>query len=347
LPLFNIHKTILPFSSLPMNSFLKNDGIIQEDYFLFLFFSFSIHNEGMKQFSILLPTGESLNGVCFKKSGSTSNLVIQTGMAEHSERYAHFAEYLNEYLIDVYVLDAFGQGRNAKSVEDLQKWPKDAFAKNVEALRELVKKLKVETKRPTYLMGHSMGSFMVQSYLERFPNTVDKAVICGSNGPCLLMMKSAYIISRLIVHSSNWDKPSKFLQGLGIGAYEKSIKARKTKCDWLSFNEENVNTYLADPYCGATNTNGFWREFLKGMASLYTKKNETKISPKDKILIVSGSEDPVGECGKGPKNLLAMYKDRGVNDVSLILYEGMRHEILNELDNKKVYKDIKDFLLRI
>jgi alpha-beta hydrolase superfamily lysophospholipase len=301
----------------------------------------------MEKFSVSLPTGETLWGRSFLVPGSLRNLILLPGMDEHSLRYKEFAEYLNRFGIDVYVLDAFAQGLNATKVEDQQKWEKDSFAKNVEAAHVLVERLKKETNKPLSLMGHSMGSFMVQSYLERYPGSVISAVECGSNGPALGKMKGAYILSCLLVNKRNWNKPSKVLQKAGLGAYSKAIKNRKTDFDWLSYNEENVKTYMADPYCGHVNTNGFWKEFLRGMKGLYEKKNLRKISPRERILIVSGRDDPVGEMGKGPIRLAAMYRDLGVKDVTIRVYEGMRHEIHNEKDRDKVYADIKDFLVAV
>jgi alpha-beta hydrolase superfamily lysophospholipase len=93
-------------------------------------------------------------------------------------------------------------------------------------------------------------------------------------------MKMGYALSKLIVHKSNWNKPSKFLSNMGLGAYTKAVKPRKTDLDWLSYNEENVKRYIADPYCGHQDTQGFWREFLKGMSHLYESKMLKKLSPR-------------------------------------------------------------------
>ncbi len=283
-------------------------------------------------------------GNCWIANSPKANLVMMTGMQEHSERYDDMAKYLNDFGISMYVLDAVGQGLNAPKVEDQQKWFKGAFDTNVSAAHEKVIELKNETKLPTYIMGHSMGSFMTQRYLELFPNSADKVVIWGSNGPCRMKMLVSFLLASLLTTKKNWNKPSKFITNAAFGGYIKSVKNRKTDLDWLSANEDNVKEYINDPYCGADNTHGFWKEFLRGENELYKKKNLKKISKKERILIVSGEDDPVGEMGKGPRRLKKMYNKLGVKDVTIFMFPNMRHEIHNEKDKDLVYKVLSDFL---
>ncbi len=284
-------------------------------------------------------------GNCWKAEPATSNLVFMTGMQEHSERYDHLARYLNDFGISVYVLDAVGQGLNAPRPEDQQKWFKGAFDTNVSAAHQKVMELKEETKLPTFIMGHSMGSFMTQRYLELFPDSADKVVIWSSNGPRRMKMACAYMLASILTNKRNWDKPSKFISNASFGPYARTVKNRKTDVDWLSYDEENVKDYIADPYCGAENTYGFWKEFLRGMNELYKKKNLKKVSKNEKILIVAGEEDPVGEMGKGPRRLKEMYEKLGVSNVTIFMFPNMRHEIHNETEKHLVYKVLSDFLI--
>ena len=284
-------------------------------------------------------------GNCWKAEPATSNLVFMTGMQEHSERYDHLARYLNNFGISVYVLDAVGQGLNAPRPEDQQKWFKGAFDTNVSAAHQKVMELKEETKLPTFIMGHSMGSFMTQRYLELFPDSADKVVIWSSNGPRRMKMACAYMLASILTNKRNWDKPSKFISNASFGPYARTVKNRKTDVDWLSYDEENVKDYIADPYCGAENTHGFWKEFLRGMNELYKKKNLKKVSKNEKILIVAGEEDPVGEMGKGPRRLKEMYEKLGVSNVTIFMFPHMRHEIHNETEKHLVYKVLSDFLI--
>ena len=294
-------------------------------------------------FEIKISSGEVLKGRVFETDKAVRNLLIQTGMGEHSGRYKDFALYLNSLGVNVYVLDAVGQGLNSPEVQDQEKWMKGAFDKNVEAIHLKIEEIK-KNGLPTSLMGHSMGSFMTQRFLELYPGTLDSVVICGSNGPVKVKMTFAYLLAHMIVNKKNWDKYNPFLEKAGLGPFVEAIKDREDDLEWLSRNKSNRETYRNDPYCGAPTTSGFWHEFIYGLKELYRKKWLSKISKNEHILIISGEEDPVGEMGKGPRRLEKMYRSLGVKDVHLIMYPKLRHEILNEEENAKIYKDIADFI---
>ena len=153
------------------------------------------------------------------------------------------------------------------------------------------------------------------------------------------------MLASILTNKRNWDKPSKFISNASFGPYARTVKNRKTDVDWLSYDEENVKDYIAYPYCGAENTHGFWKEFLRGMNELYKKKNLKKVSKNEKILIVAGEEDPVGEMGKGPRRLKEMYEKLGVSNVTIFMFPHMRHEIHNETEKHLVYKVLSDFLI--
>lgn len=169
----------------------------------------------MDIFSLTLPNGKQWKGRSFVQDGATRNLLILTGMCEHALRYKDFAEYLNSNGFDAFVLDAMGQGLNVESVEDQQKVNVGDFEDNIEAAYLKLTELK-DTALPTYLMGHSMGSFMTQYFIELHPNYADKVVLCGSNGGQAGLMSLSKFIANIHVNKKNWDKPSHFIQNLGL-----------------------------------------------------------------------------------------------------------------------------------
>lgn len=298
----------------------------------------------MKTFEVRVDEETILKGKDFSIENPKAYLVGITGMNEHSGRYERFAHELNEESISVFWFDHFGQGENAESIERQEIWPKDAWKKMLKALNLKVTELK-EKGLPVYLMGHSMGSFAMQSYLETYPNTVDRIVIMGTNGPNgKLSFVMGNLLSKITTNDKNWEKEDKLIASLSVGAYTKAVKNRRTDLDWLAYNNQDVDDYIKDPYCGHFNTHSFFRGFMSGLASLYKKKNLKKISKDEHILLVAGKEDPVGANGKGPQKLFDLYKRLGVKDVSIKLYDKMRHEILNEVDRDIVVKDIKEFL---
>ena len=294
--------------------------------------------------SLKTINGEIKNGYSWLTDNPKANVVIVTGMEEHMLRYDDFANYLNSQGFNVYGIDHYGQGETAKDESELGIVPRSFFSKSVRDIDDLVKRVKKDNGLPTYIFAHSMGSFMAQDYVQRFTKNVDKVVICGTNGPNGAgAYKLGYPLARMICKFKGENKQAKLLASLAVGGYAKSIKNRKTDVDWLSYNEENNNKYIADPYCGHPSSNGFYRELLKGNRRLYQKKFMLKIRKDLPIYIIAGVEDPVGAKGKGPKKLYELYKKYGLTNVEIKIYDKMRHEILNELDHKKVYDDIVEF----
>ena len=199
--------------------------------------------------------------------------------------------------------------------------------------------------KPTYIFSHSMGSFMGQRLLIEFPNDIDKIVLCGSGSknPVLGM---GHMLSKMTTNEKNKNMKAKLMNNMMFGGFNKKIKNPRTPFDWLSYNEENVDKYIADPLCGFGPTNGFCLEFIEGMLPLHKAKSLKKLNPKAKIFIISGEEDPVTNYGKSVGILKEMYNKYGVSDVDTKIYEGMRHEILNEDRKLEVMEDIYNFFVK-
>ena len=291
---------------------------------------------------LVSKNGDKLYGLSWHTENSIGNVIIMEGMEEHSSRYDNFAQYLNKEGFNVYCIDVYGQGENVNAdMSNLGIWPKSGFRKQVQAVDALVEKLRISCK-PTYIFSHSMGSFMCQDYIQRYTEHVSKVVLCGS-GAKNPAVPIGYQLARLIVHKKNRNKKAKLLNKLMFGNFNKKIKNPRTPYDWLSVNQENVDRYIADPLCGYGPTNGFCLEFVKGMNRLHKKKFLQKIRKDLGIFIISGSDDPVTNYSKDVKKLSDMYKKLGVKNVQSKVYEGLRHEILNEDSREEVYKDIVNF----
>lgn len=290
----------------------------------------------------VLSNGSKLFGYAWKIEKPSAHVMIVTGMEEHSTRYDDFAKYLNKAGYDVFCLDHFGQGETAKNNPGTKgQMPQHAFRLFTEAVNQFILTLKKDGL-PVFLLGHSMGSFASQEYIQRYGSSVDKVVLSGSNGPDF-MVKIGSFLAMLTVSKRGYGKPSKFLAGLTFGGFSKAIKNPRTNFDWLSYNEDNVNKYIDDPDCGYGSSKGFYREFLKALARVHRPKFMRKI-PKDlPILIIAGEEDPVGHSGVGVTKLEQYYIKFGQTKVKKILYPHMRHEILNETDKQKVYQDVLAF----
>ena len=296
-----------------------------------------------KSISLTVNGGDLLKGFSWESDiKAVGNVVVFEGMEEHVSRYDAFAKFLNKNGYHVYALDTYGQGENvAEDLNNASFWPVDGFAKMVCAHNEMIEEAK-KNGLPTYIFSHSMGSYMGQDYIQRFSGNVDKVVLCGAgakNGA----VGAGLVLAKMIVKKKNRNKKAKMLSKLMFGNFNKKIKNPRTYFDWLSYNQKNVDAYIADPLCGFGPTNGFCLEFLKGMAPLFKKKNLRRVSKDQKLLIITGEEDPVSNYSKYTLALEKMYKGLGLTDVSIKIYSHMRHEILNEDNPEVVYNDILEF----
>ena len=193
---------------------------------------------------------ETMHGFAWNVEKPIGNVVIITGMEEYILRYDDFAKFLNSKGYNVCGIDHYGQGENCPDEKDLGIVPRSSYSKMVRNVDDLVKRVK-KNGLPTYVFAHSMGSFMLQDYIQRFTNSADKVVICGTNGPnAKLAYKFGYPLAKLICKIRGEKRMAKFLAQLAVGSYAKSIKNRKTMVDWLSYNDESNERYLNDPRCG-------------------------------------------------------------------------------------------------
>lgn len=269
----------------------------------------------------------------------TCIVLVITGMAEHTKRYNDFAIYLNNRLkASVYSLDHFGQGENGKLGLPISNF----FNEEQIIFKDYIQYLKDTYKKKVYIFAHSMGSFIAQGYIEKYSTTIDKVVLCGTNGRNPLV-KFGALLSNIIVNKKNETKDAKLLHNLSIGAYDKKFKKEKISNAWLSYNKENIVKYNEDPKCGFRCSNRFYRDFLNGLNSIQKTKNIKKISKHLPILIIGGKKDPVGNYGKGLAKLFKIYSKHGL-DVKFKVYENMIHEVLNETNKQIVYQDVLVFL---
>jgi len=298
-------------------------------------------------YSIKTVNGDILRGYSWNAENPVGNVVIVTGMEEHAARYDDFAQFLNKNGYNVVCVDHYGQGLNSEGGKTLGIVPPSFFSKTVRNVDDIVKKVRKTTKLPVVVFGHSMGSFIVQDFVQRFTHDADKVVICGTNGPnAKMVFKVGAKLGKLTCTKKNQYEKAKLMANLSVGSYSKSVKNRKSPNDWLSYNKENVKTYDEDPMCGYGSSRIFYRELTKGNARLYKKKFLKKISLDNHIFIIAGEDDACGAFGKGPKKLYELYKKLGVKDVELKIYQHMRHEILNEKEHQQVYDDVLRFITK-
>ena len=295
-----------------------------------------------RPYQVRVSSDTILKGYSWPLPNSVANVVLVTGMAEASYRYDEFAHFLNEHGYGVYCIDHYGQGMNTEKPEDMGVWPKGGFRKAVQMVYANAMEV-VKLGKPVYVFAHSMGSFVTQEFIQVYGNMIDKVVLCGSCGKQVAAKMGAFISNITCLFHDRDTYQAKAMHKLTFGAYNKKVPDAKTSCDWLSHNEESIQEYLNDFRCNYIPTAGFYKEFMAGLNRIHRKKNVAKVPYDLPILLIAGEEDPVGHYGKGVESLYKMYRNAGIQDVTMHLYPHFRHEILNELNNEKVLEDILYF----
>ena len=265
---------------------------------------------------------------------------ISHGMMEHAGRYVRFAEALTKAGYIVYANDQRGHGKTAKTSEEKGLMGQNGWNGAVAALKALTDVIKKENPNlPVFLFGHSWGSFMSQNYIQEWGSGLKGAILSGTNGKQALVGIGS-IIAKGEAKKKGYIAPGDKLDALSFNGYNKRIKNPKTKSDWLSRDEKEVEKYVNDPDCGFVCKVGFFVELLTGLKKIWSKDQEAKI-PKDlPIYLFAGTEDPVSNYTKGIQALIARYKKLGIKDLSYKFYEGGRHEMLNEINREDVFKDV-------
>jgi alpha-beta hydrolase superfamily lysophospholipase len=270
---------------------------------------------------------------------------ISHGMAETAKRYERLAQTLTNHGYIVVANDHRGHGKTAGSLDNIGILGPDSFNWMVKDMAELSDRIRhAHSGLPIFLLGHSMGSFLTQQYMYRFPSKVSGFILSGSNGKPSSALGIAIMIAAFEAKLRGENYRSKLLNSLTFGGYNKAFRPTRSNFDWLSRDTAEVDAYMNNPYCGAVFTVSFFRDFFKGLQETNLEENMRKI-PKDlPIYVFSGEKDPVGGMGKGVRQLLRMYHELGLKQVSSTLYPECRHEMLNELNREEVMNDLLAWL---
>ncbi|MBO4679584.1 MAG: lysophospholipase [Lachnospiraceae bacterium] len=273
-------------------------------------------------------------------------LQIVHGMAEHVDRYEAFAEYLTGKGILVTAEDHLGHG---KSITDkgpgffCKQDPATVVVRDVHRLKKMNQEAYPGV--PYYILGHSMGSYILRNYLCRYGKGIDGAIIMGTGMEPKFRVLGLKVIVAVATLFGQYSKPCTIADKAATGAYLKRIKNPRTPFDWLTKDEKIVDKYIEDPLCGFTFTGNGFKTLAETIWRLYKDSYISKMPVTLRTFIVSGTEDPVGNYGEGPKKVYDTFIAQGMQRVQMKLYEGDRHEILNELDKETVYEDIYNWIV--
>lgn len=269
-------------------------------------------------------------------------VVVVHGASEHSGRYARVADVLRGDGAAVYALDLRGHGRTAESTGRGQMGTRgmDAVLDDVGAL---VARARAESGDvPVVLLGHSMGSVVVQAYVARDAGGVAGYALSGTMG----LTEGTPQFRDGLRSAMEAGLANEPLDATGAAAA--GFEGGRTPYDWLSRDEDEVDRYIADPLCGEDFplTYGYVAEVLETVIDVMGSDGIARIPPRLRVLLLTGDADPVSENGAHVRVLEQRLRDAGLA-VTAHFYAGARHEVLNETNRDEVHADLLAWLTTI
>lgn len=290
--------------------------------------------------------GGRIHGCRWEPQGQHRAVVqIVHGIAEHIGRFESLAVYLNSLGYVVVAEDHMGHGRSI-SEECPQGHFKGGWFAAVEDTRTLMKyTMSKYPGLPYVILGISMGSFLVRTLLAKYPDCgIGGAVICGTAWQDKALLNTARRVCGLVCRTAGDERPSPMLQKLMFGSYNKGIQRPQSINAWLCRDADVVRAYDEDPLCGFAATAGLYRDMMEGIAYIQKPEHIAAMDNGLPVLFIAGDRDPVGNYGKGVEACADAFRETGMEHVTVKLYPGSRHDVLNELDKLTVWTDMTNWI---
>ncbi|BAM48095.1 alpha/beta hydrolase [Amphibacillus xylanus] len=270
-------------------------------------------------------------------------LQLAHGMAEHSGRYKELATYLAANGIIVYANDHRGHGQTGERMGIMGFFAEaNGFERAVSDLYEISEKIKQDHPNlPFFILGHSMGSFLVRRLIQHQPHICNGVILSGTSASKGLIGKLGLMLAKFEIRRLGARAESPLMNQLSFGQYQKGLPTSES---WLSRDQQAVNAYFNDPHCGFISTTQFYYDLLYGLDKIHQRAEMTKVNRSVPILLISGSADPVGSFSKGVDKVRKSYLSHGVVSVDLHLYQDGRHEMFFETNRQQVFENLLTWL---
>ena len=269
-------------------------------------------------------------------------MMILHGMVEHGGRYEEFATACNNAGIIVFCMDLRGHGRTVGDCKKVGQYAGDIFGDCVKDASKFADELVAKYQLPLIVFGHSFGSFLTQEFIQNYHKHCMVVLSGSANMNGVSDVKLGKMVANIQRAFLGKNSKAKMIYKLSFGKYGKPFE----KGNWLTRDNDAWDRYQADPYCGNICSAQFYRSFFGHLGKLYKTQGIQNIDKDKPILITSGQVDPVG----GKEHMLVdkldvMYRLNGIKHVTKKIWEGARHEILNETNKLEVTEYILDWIV--
>jgi len=183
---------------------------------------------------------------------------------------------------------------------------------------------------PHFMLGFSLGSFLLREYLNRYDDRAAGAVILGTGyQPGAVLSVMAAVVNTQI-RKAGFDASTPLVRKLSFDTYNRKFAPSRTPSDWLCADDGELDAYLADPLCRENISAGLFRELLCSMKRTGGKNAYENWKKELPVLLLSGEDDPVGDGGKGVMKVKSAMDRAGIGNVTMYLFAGARHDLLHE-----------------
>lgn len=273
-------------------------------------------------------------------------LQISHGVTEHMLRYEEMAKYFTDRGFVLVGNDHLGHGLSIlEGAKPMYFGPEGSWQYVVEDVRTCKELITGKYPNiPHILLGFSLGSFVVRTYLIQYPGQIDGVILVGTGQTPAWQINMAKFVAKKEAKKAGEDNTTPAIHKLTFETYNKQFAPNRTDYDWLCVSQNALDKYIEDPLRGEDMSSGLFMEMLNGMLYTGNINNQRKMDMHIPILLVSGDEDPVGDSGKGVERTYRSFQKVGVQDISLKLYEGRRHDILHDDKSEEVFGHIYEWI---
>ncbi|MBR2650141.1 MAG: alpha/beta fold hydrolase [Clostridia bacterium] len=293
----------------------------------------------------------TVHGIIYIPDSAPRGVVqLSHGMVDHVGRYEALGKFLAECGYVFAGNDHIGHGMTADKSGTMfgyftDKGGTDLVLRDLHSMNKLLRE-RFGGMKPV-IMGHSMGSFLSRLYVEKYPNSISGHIIHGTGGPLGAAVPLGIGLVNLIMLFRGTKYRSSLVKSIAFAGYNSHFPKEEGPNAWLTRDLSTISGHDSNSYTNFTFTVSAYKELFQ-MVGKSNSKNWFASYPKQlKTLILSGDEDPVGDYGNGVRYVYKQLLLSSVEELSMKLYEGARHELFNETNRDEVFADMKSFLDRV